>query len=167
MAKGATMLFALWATACSGSAKFSPRAGFTPEKEGAVLNLTLDKNTRTIAIDRGDLDGVTVEYLRTGDFDPLDLELSRVEGRLKLIQGIPGDFGLRVASRTRFFGQPLFITLPIKGLDSAFTVAGYAVNDDGTLSPCDMIGIDRKNGTATFSLSTPLVLVWARVRMDE
>jgi hypothetical protein len=163
MMKGAVMFMALLAVSCSGVAGPARRAGFTLKKEGPVLNSVLDKNTRTIAIEKGGLSGVALKYVYDGDFDPIDLQVSRIEGRLNLIEGTPGDFGVRINSAKKTFGHPLFITVPVRGLDTTNTAVGYCINDDGTLSPIDMIEVNRKNGSATFSLYVPLLIVWALV----
>lgn len=167
MKKDVTMFLALLAVSCSGYAGPSSHASFTVKKEGFVLNLILDKDTRTIAIEKGDLRGIALKYVHDGDFDPIDLHLSRVKGHLKLIEGSPGEFGVRINSGKNNFGHPLFITVPVKGLDTSVTVVGYCVNDDGTLSPSDLISMDRKSGSATFSVFGPLTLVWALVHLDE
>ena len=100
-------------------------------------------------------------------FDPIELHISIVNGSLKLNEGMPSTYGVRIKSNFKQFNWPLFVTIPIKGVTNKDTVVGYCVNDDGGLAPIDVIKIDRINGNVTFSIARPVLIVWAIISLED
>lgn len=166
MVRSIIMLSVLLGIACSNTVASSQRANFTPENEVDIIKHLLNNKNKTITIKMGGLSGVTLKYMCEGYFDPIELHTSKVNGKLKLIEGIPSDFALRISSNLKYFNCPLFVTIPIKGITNKVIVVGFCVNDDGSLSPIDIIKIDRENGNATFSIARPVLIVWAIINIE-